>query len=95
MYKVSYFRLRVDKLLDNMNDPFRRKMTGNVCVTQEQLKKLDDCSVLKILGLYLRTLLIRHKLCNMLSILNGFTLDKELHEKYGVCKKSKHTTTTK
>jgi len=33
---------------------------------------------LKMLGLYLYTLIIGHKSCNMLSILNKLTLQKEL-----------------
>jgi len=33
---------------------------------------------LKMLGLYLFTLTISHKSCNMLSILNNLTLQKEL-----------------
>ena len=34
---------------------------------------------LKMLDLYLYTLIIGHKACNMLSILNKLTLQKELH----------------
>jgi len=53
---------------------------------------------LKILGLYLYTLIIGHKSCNMLSILNKLIWQKEL--KFFVIKmrfeqKSKITTTTK
>ena len=33
--------------------------------------------LLKMLGLYLFTLIIGHKSCNMLSILNNLTLQKE------------------
>jgi len=35
-------------------------------------------TILKMLGLYLYTLRNSHKSCNMLSILNEFTLQKEL-----------------
>jgi len=34
--------------------------------------------ILKMLGLYLDTLIIGHKLCNMLRILNELTLQREL-----------------
>ena len=53
--------------------------------------------VLKMLGLYLYTLIIGQKSCNMLSILNKLTLQKELQNcvtnNFGT--KSKNTTTTK
>ena len=38
----------------------------------------EIANVLKMLGLYLYTLIIGHKSCNMFSILNKFTLQKEL-----------------
>jgi len=52
-----------------------------------------------MLGLYLYTLIIGHKSCNMLSILNKLTLQKKLQKKLTnnvvLDKKSKNTTTTK
>jgi len=53
---------------------------------------------LKMLGLYLYTLIISHKLCKMLSILNKLRLQKDLQNIVTiVClwTKSKNTTTTK
>ena len=44
-----------------------------------------------MLGLYLYTFIIGHKSCNMLSIINKLTLQKELQN----FAKSKNTTTTK
>jgi len=40
--------------------------------------KVSQSLCLKMLGLYLYTLIIGHKSCNMLSILNELTLQKEL-----------------
>jgi len=53
---------------------------------------------LKMLGLYLYTFIIGHKYCNMLSILNKWTLHKELHIFLLIMcfwTRSKNTTTTK
>jgi len=54
---------------------------------------------LKMLGLYLYTLRINHKLGNMLSILNKLTLQKELQtfvtNNVFLEKKTKNTTTIK
>ena len=55
-------------------------------------------SAIKMLGLHLNTLIIGHKSCNMLSILNKWTLLKEMQKfvtKIVLLEKSKHTTTTK
>jgi len=57
-------------------------------------------NALKMLGLYLCTLIIGHKSCNMLSILNKLTLQKELHNfvknVFFLTKSTfKNTTTTK
>ena len=54
---------------------------------------------LKMIGLYLYTLIIGHKSCNMLSILNKLTLQEKLQtfmiNNVFLDKKSKNTTTTK
>ena len=55
-------------------------------------------AMLKMLGLYLYTLLIGHKSCNILSILNKWKLSKELQTfvtNNVFLTKSKNTTTTK
>ena len=55
-------------------------------------------SSLTMLGLYLYTLIIGHKSCNMLSIINKLTLQKELQNfmtNNVFWTKSKNTTTTK
>jgi len=54
--------------------------------------------ILKMLGLYLDTHIIDHKLCYMLSIVDALTLQKELHiflTKMCFRQKSKTTTTSK
>jgi len=53
-------------------------------------------TVLKMLGLYLYTLVIGHKSCNRLSILNKLTLQKELQNVWQIMcfgAKSKNSTT--
>jgi len=54
--------------------------------------------ILKMLGLYLYTLIIRHKSCNILRLLNKLTWKKELQifvTNYMVFDKKIKTTTTK
>ena len=57
----------------------------------------DQSAYLKMLGMYLYTLIIGFKYCNILSILNKLTLQKELHNVVTMCfwTKSKDTTTKK
>jgi len=59
------------------------KCTMNEIVWKEMLVFVQDFmgneqdkNRLKMLGLYLDTFIIGHKLCNLLSILNEFTLQK-------------------
>ena len=53
-------------------------MEGSVYPSCSYCHLLDNCLILKTLGLYLYILIIGHKYCNKLSLQNKLTLQKKL-----------------